>query len=86
MSPAYDINPNETGTGLKLNINENDNSLDLQLAMEVHEYFRLTRKKAEQIMNEVKRTVNTWETLAIKYGISKAEQELKSIAFSKASN
>jgi len=86
LSPAYDINPNETGTGLKLNINENDNSLDLQLAMEVHEYFRLTRKKAEQIMNEVKRTVNTWETLAIKYGISKAEQELKSIAFSKASN
>ena len=40
LSPAYDINPVETGTGLKLNISDNDNSLDIDLAMEVHEFFR----------------------------------------------
>lgn len=81
LFPAYDINPNETGTGLKLNINENDNSLNLELAMEVHKYFRLTKKKAEQIMNEVKETVKIWKTIAAKYGISKAEQELNPLPF-----
>lgn len=84
LSPAYDINPNETGTGLKLNISENDNALDLDLPMEVHEYFRLTQEKAEKIIKEVTKSVQNWRTIAAKYGISKAEQELKSIAFSRA--
>ncbi len=84
LSPAYDINPNENGSGLKLNISENDNALDLDLAMEVHEYFRLTQEKAEEIIKEVKKSVQDWRKIATKYGISKAEQELKSIAFSRA--
>jgi len=84
LSPAYDINPNETGTGLKLNISENDNTLDLSLAMEVHEYFRLTKEKAEGIINTIKKTVQDWKHIATKYKISKTEQELKSMAFSKA--
>ena len=46
LSPAYDINPIENGTGLKLNISEDDNVLDLNLAMEVHEYFRLDKAEA----------------------------------------
>ncbi len=83
LSPAYDMNPNETGTGLKLNISENDNSLDLALAMDVHEYFRLTKEKAEEIMNKVKISVQDWQKIASKYGISRTEQELKSLAFSK---
>lgn len=83
LSPAYDINPNETGTSLKLNISENDNSLDLALVMEVYEYFRLTKERAEQIINEVKKSVQKWRVIANKFGITKAEQELKSIAFSR---
>lgn len=84
LSPAYDINPNETGTGLKLNISESDNSLDLDLAMEVHEYFRLNKENAEQIINEVKKAVQSWKTIATKHGISKSEQDLKRLAFSKS--
>ncbi len=84
LSPAYDINPNETGTGLKLNISENDNALDLDLAMEVHEYFRLSKEQAIKIINEVKKSVQSWKAIAVKYGISKAEQDLKNIAFSKS--
>jgi serine/threonine-protein kinase HipA len=84
LSPAYDINPNEAGTGLRLNISENDNSLDLDLAMEVHKYFRLTKKQAEQIINEVKQAVQSWRTIATKHGISKGEQDLKRLAFSKS--
>ena len=33
LSPAFDINANETGTGLKLNIDEEDNSLEIDLVM-----------------------------------------------------
>lgn len=83
LSPAYDINPVETGTGLKLNISDNDNSLDLELAMEVHAFFRLTEDRANEIMQEVKVSVRNWKVLATKYGISRAEQELKSRAFSR---
>ena len=46
LSPAYDINPVETGTGLKLNVTENDNSLNLELAMDVIPYFRIKKEKA----------------------------------------
>ena len=81
LSPAYDINPVETGNGLKLNITENDNALDLKLALEVCIYFRLSQKKAEEIIEEVKSSVKNWRKIASKYGISNAEQELKSRAF-----
>ncbi len=35
-------------------------------------------------MRTVKRSVRSWKNMASKYGISKAEQELKSMAFSRA--
>lgn len=81
LSPAYDINPVETGTGLKLNISESDNTLDLDLALEVCQYFRLKQDRAKEIIEEVKVAVRSWREVAVKYGISKAEQELKSRAF-----
>ncbi|MGQ3014203.1 MAG: type II toxin-antitoxin system HipA family toxin [Flavobacteriales bacterium] len=84
LSPAYDMNPVETGTGLKLNINEYENDLDLNLAMEVHTYFRLDRERAAQIIEEVKTAVRNWRVVAAKYHISKKEQELKSGAFGHA--
>ena len=81
LSPAYDINPVETGTGLKLNISDEDNSLDLDLALEVSEFFRLSEERATEIMEEVMVAVSSWNEVAIKYGISRGERELKSIAF-----
>jgi serine/threonine-protein kinase HipA len=48
LSPAYDINPVETGTGLKFNISENDNALDLNLAIEVCPYFRLRERTSKR--------------------------------------
>lgn len=84
LSPAYDINPIETGVGLKLNISDDENSLDLVLAMEVCAFFRLTEDRATEIIEEVKCSVRNWKELATKYGLSRAEQELKAIAFEKA--
>ena len=81
LSPAYDINPIETGVGLKLNISEEDNALDLNLALEVAEYFRLSKSRANQIIEEVTTSVKNWREIATKLGVSRAEQELKSNAF-----
>lgn len=84
LSPAYDINPVETGTGLCLNISENDNLLSLELALEVHEYFRLSGQKAREIISAVRNSVRNWRTVARQLGIPKAEQDLKARAFSRA--
>lgn len=81
LSPAYDVNPVETGTGLTLNISENDNSLDLNLALEVSPYFRLNKKQAHTIIEAVRNSVNDWQKLAQKFAITKEEQTLMSNAF-----
>jgi serine/threonine-protein kinase HipA len=81
LSPAYDINPVETGTGLKLNISENDNSLSLDLAMEVIPYFRIKTKRALAIKEEICKAVLQWRTLAKKIGIPNQQIELKARAF-----
>jgi serine/threonine-protein kinase HipA len=83
LSPAYDINANETGTGLKLNISENDNSLDLDLAMDVAKNFRIDLKDAAQIKLDVIKSVSNWRIFAKKFGISKNEQEMMDKAFYK---
>jgi len=81
LSPAYDINPVESGTGLSLNISEDDNSLDLELALEVAEYFRVNINRAREIIDLVMDTVNQWRIIARECGISNVEQDLMSRAF-----
>jgi serine/threonine-protein kinase HipA len=84
LSPAYDINPVETGTGLKLNISESDNALDLSLALEVIPFFRLTTARALLILEEVKKSVGGWRAVAKSMGIPNQQIEAKSSAFQKA--
>lgn len=81
LSPAYDINPVEHGHGLSLNISENSNALDLDLALEVSEYFRLTKKEAVKTIASVKEAVRNWQQIAKTLGISKSEQERMVSAF-----
>ncbi len=84
LSPAYDVNPDETGSGLSLNISTDDNSLELDLALETAEYFRLSNEKAKKIITQTKLAVQHWHILAKKYGIPAEEQELVSAAFHNA--
>jgi serine/threonine-protein kinase HipA len=84
LSPAYDLNPNETGTGLSLNISAEDNSLDLELALAVSGLFGLSKERAGEIAKEVTSAVKNWRVAAKKTGIPSAEQELKARAFSHA--
>ena len=81
LSPAYDINPVERGTGLSLNISEKENALDLDLAREVAPYFRVSDKRAGEIVDAVTKSVGGWSKAAEKIGISKADREIMSKAF-----
>jgi len=81
LSPAFDINPNESGTGLSLNISENSNALDLDVAMSVIGYFRITERKGKEIIAATKEIVADWNTIAESYHISRPQQELMKSAF-----
>ena len=84
LSPAYDINPVETGIGLKLNISENDNSLSLDLAIEVSGYFRIKESQAISLINEIKLRVRDWRKVAAKLGLKRDAMEFKARAFRNA--
>ncbi|MDY0081592.1 MAG: HipA domain-containing protein [Ignavibacteriaceae bacterium] len=81
LSPAYDINPNEQGTGLSLNISDTDNSLEYDLTLEVAEYFRLKKVRAEKIIKDIKSKTAEWKSVAKKFGIPKSEQLIMEKAF-----
>jgi serine/threonine-protein kinase HipA len=81
LSPAFDINPNEDGSGLSLNISLDDNSLDLDLTLEVADYFRLTNENALKKIENIKKSVINWRSVANKYQLPKSEQELMAKVF-----
>jgi len=83
LSPAYDVNPEPHGKGLTLNISENDNSLSLDLAIEVADHFRLSKKEASSIIEEVEQAVGRWKATATSLQISREEQESMAAAFIK---
>jgi serine/threonine-protein kinase HipA len=81
LSPAFDINANETGTGLKLNIDEEDNSLDIDLVMKTTPYYLLSDKRAAEIKVEVIKAVSNWRKVANKLKVPPSEIQRKARAF-----
>lgn len=81
LSPAYDINPSTDKNGLALNIDMDNNALDLELAKSVGVFFRLKVNEMDEIIYEVRSSVNNWQKKANKLGISRAEQEMMQSAF-----
>ncbi|WP_159730315.1 type II toxin-antitoxin system HipA family toxin [Sphingobacterium sp. 18053] len=81
LSPAYDLNPSIEKDGLSLNIDMENNALDFDLAISVGDFFRLDQTQMNSIVAEVLESVNQWENVADKIGISRVEKELMSRAF-----
>lgn len=84
LSPAYDLNP----TPLDLNARILSTSIDfdnptasIDLALSVINYFRITTKRATEIIAQVVRAVNNWQTVATDLGLSKKEQDRMASAF-----
>ncbi len=81
LAPAYDMNPVATGGGLTLNVSETDNAQDLALARDVAKLFRLTPKRANEIIADVASVVRGWRREAKKFGLSRSAQDRMAAAF-----
>ena len=81
LSPAYDMNPNETGNGLTLNISDMSNEQDIGLVMDSAPYFRLKEEHASRILKKMKSEIRNWRSVAKNMGIPSAEIERTIRAF-----
>ena len=81
LSPAYDINPAQTGGGLSLNISKEDNSQSLELARSIAAFFRISDTRTDEIINEVSSAVRNWPELAKKLKIPSHEISMMKSAF-----
>lgn len=81
LSPAYDINPENSGGGLALNISLDDNSPDFDLALSVAGHFGVEHKRAHALVREAQRITATWRKTASKFNIPRGEIEEISPAF-----
>ena len=87
LSPMYDTNPVPYGDTLSLNVSETDNSISIDLALENAEYYGLSNEEASRISHKILSTVkDKWESLALKYGISRSEIKYMKPAFYVANN
>ncbi len=53
----------------------------LELVMSVKDYFRVSDKKADQIVGKIRESVSQWKSVSSRLGISRNEQELMERAF-----
>ncbi|HUH46532.1 MAG TPA: HipA domain-containing protein [Arenibacter sp.] len=81
LSPAYDLNPSIDKNGLALNIDMDMNALDLDIAKSIGDFFRLDEKQMDTIISEVLDSINQWENIADKIGISRSERDIMQAAF-----
>ena len=83
LSPLYDVNPVPYGDELSLNVDEYDNSIHIDLAVETAMRFGMTRADAEKFAGNMLKTVReNWQSLALKYGLSRGQIEEMRPAFS----
>lgn len=81
LSPAYDLNPSTDKDGLALNVDMDNNALDFELALSVGQYFQMSPSEMEDVLEQVKKVVGTWQKVAVQIGISRNKQTLIEGAF-----
>jgi len=83
LSPLYDVNPVPYGEDLALNVSEDESAISFDLAIETAQYYGLSQKEAEKIVDEISTIVrDNWERLANEYGLSRGSIEKMRPAFS----
>lgn len=82
LSPMYDVNPEPYGDELSLNVDETNNRISIELAMSVAERFGISKKDADVISQEIRKTVKGhWAYLAKSCGLSRSQIEAMRPAF-----
>lgn len=83
LSPLFDVNPVPYGDELSLNVNEEDNRISVSLAIETAFHFGIAEKAAREMAEEILKIVrDNWESLAVKYNITRGKMEDMRPAFS----
>lgn len=77
------MNPVPYGDELSLNVNEDDNRISIPLAIETVYRFGVKEADAVKMAKDITKAVKeNWESLAIKYGLSRGKIEDMRPAFS----
>lgn len=72
LSPLYDVNPNIYGENLSLLVSDNDSSISFELALNISEYFDVSKNEASSYIEKVKFTIEeNWRKLATKYKLGR---------------
>ena len=82
LSPMFDVNPEPAGNELSLNVDETDNRIQIELAISVAERFGITKKEAEELARDIRKTVaDCWRFFAKACGLSRGQIEAMAPAF-----
>jgi serine/threonine-protein kinase HipA len=81
LSPAFDMNPNIDKSEHVLNIDDRDNRPNINTVLSTADFYRLKTAQAEQIVDEVFKSVRMWREVALKNGLRKGDVELMETAF-----
>jgi serine/threonine-protein kinase HipA len=81
LSPAYDINPSIDRNKLSLAIDETEMTCDVSVAMNAYKSYGISAAQADAAHKSVEAAVADWRTEATSFGISRAEQNLMTVAF-----
>lgn len=82
LSPLYDVNPSHDNKNvLSTYITEYDNSQSLDLALEVCEYFEVSKQEAQKTILEMKKVVKAWRQVAKLFGLTTCEMSKMESAF-----
>ena len=75
LSPAYDMNPT-LSTHQSLLISSTTSEANLTILLDASEEYMLPREEARSIINEVRKGLEGWQSLATRLGISQREISL----------
>ena len=81
LSPAFDVNPSIDKANHVLNIDDVDNRPSLETVFATAAFYRLTPKRAKEIIDGVVNVVVDWRAVARRAKISAADIELSASAF-----
>ena len=73
LAPAYDMNPSFKKEDHALALDFDNHQPDLDIVLETAGYYRLERKRAEMLMQQVCDIVSGWGKYAKKYGLSRQD-------------
>lgn len=81
LSPAFDVNPGIDKSTHVLNIDDVDNRPSLETVLATAAFYRLTPKRARELIDGVVNVVTDWKAVARRAKIAAADIELSASAF-----